>query len=168
MSYLQKFALEATLEDLGLPQGWLDFPGGLDNKEPEFDPWVGKIPWRRKWKPILVFLPGKSHGQRSLVGYSPWGLRVRHNWVTNSLQSISENWVRRWFSCFYLRDLAATGTQGQPVAREVLLVFLLTSSSSVSVGIEHGGGAIAWITGILAVPGMQGCWWSLSQEIWRC
>ena len=38
-----------------------------------FDPWVGKIPWRRKWQPTPVFLPGKSHGQRSLVGYSPWG-----------------------------------------------------------------------------------------------
>ena len=35
-----------------------------------FDPWVGKSPWRRKWQPTLVFLPGKSHGQRSLVGYS--------------------------------------------------------------------------------------------------
>ena len=33
----------------------------------------GKIPWRRKWQPTLVFLPGESHGQRSLVGYSPWG-----------------------------------------------------------------------------------------------
>ena len=37
-----------------------------------FDPWVRKIPWRRKWQPISVFLPGKSHGQRNLVGYSPW------------------------------------------------------------------------------------------------
>ena len=37
-----------------------------------FDPWVGRIPWRRKWKPTPVFLPGKFHGQRSLVGYSPW------------------------------------------------------------------------------------------------
>ena len=36
-----------------------------------FDPWVGKIPWRRKWQPTPVFLPGESHGQRSLVGYSP-------------------------------------------------------------------------------------------------
>ena len=36
-------------------------------------PWVRKIPWRRKWQPTPVFLPGKSHGQRSLVGYSPWG-----------------------------------------------------------------------------------------------
>ena len=38
-----------------------------------FDPWVRKIFWRRKWQPTPVFLPGKSHGQRSLVGYSPWG-----------------------------------------------------------------------------------------------
>ena len=38
-----------------------------------FDPWVGKIPWSRKWKLAPVFLPGKSLGQGSLVGYSPWG-----------------------------------------------------------------------------------------------
>ena len=37
-----------------------------------FNPWVGKIPWRRKWQPTPVFLPGKSHGWRSLAGYSPW------------------------------------------------------------------------------------------------
>ena len=40
-----------------------------------FDPWVRKIPWRRKWLPSPVFLPGEAHGQRSLVGYSPWDHR---------------------------------------------------------------------------------------------
>ena len=39
---------------------------------PGFDPWVRKISWRRKWQPTPVFLPGKSHGWRNLVGYSPW------------------------------------------------------------------------------------------------
>ena len=39
---------------------------------------------RRKWQPTPVFLPGKSHGQRSLVGQSSWGHRVRHDWVTNT------------------------------------------------------------------------------------
>ena len=39
----------------------------------QFDPWVRKMLWRRKWQPTPIFLPGKSHGQRSLVGYSPWG-----------------------------------------------------------------------------------------------
>ena len=38
-----------------------------------FDPWVRKIPWRREWQPTPVFLPGESHGQRSLAGYSLWG-----------------------------------------------------------------------------------------------
>ena len=38
-----------------------------------FDPWVGKIPWSGKRQPTPVFLPGESHGQRSLVDYSPWG-----------------------------------------------------------------------------------------------
>ena len=45
----------------------------LQCRRPRFDPWVGKIPWRRKWQSTPVLLPGKSHGQRSLVGYSPWG-----------------------------------------------------------------------------------------------
>ena len=40
---------------------------------PGFDPWAGRISWRRKWQPTPVFMPGESHGRRSLVGYSPWG-----------------------------------------------------------------------------------------------
>ena len=55
------------------------FPSGSDSTEsacncrrPGFDPWAGKIPWRRAWQPTLIFSPGESHGQRSLVGYSPW------------------------------------------------------------------------------------------------
>ena len=47
-------------------------------------PDVGKIPWRRKWQSTPVLLPRKSHEQRSLVGYSPWGRkRVRHDLATN-------------------------------------------------------------------------------------
>ena len=53
------------------------------NTRDTFNPWVRKIPWRRKWQPTPVFLPGKSHGQRSLAGYSPWGCkRVRHDLAT--------------------------------------------------------------------------------------
>ena len=37
------------------------------------DPWVRKIPWKRKWLPTPVFFSGTSHGQRGLAGYSPWG-----------------------------------------------------------------------------------------------
>ena len=45
----------------------------LQRRRRGFNPWVGKIPWRREWKPTPVLLPGESHGQGSLVGYSPWG-----------------------------------------------------------------------------------------------
>ena len=54
----------------------MGFPGGSDFRvhlrcrRPEFDPWVGRISWRRARQPTLVFLPGESHGQRSLVGYT--------------------------------------------------------------------------------------------------
>ena len=58
----------------------LGFPGGSDSKESAcnvagsgFDLWVGKIPWRRAWQSTPIFLPGESHGQRSLAGYSPQG-----------------------------------------------------------------------------------------------
>ena len=61
----------------------LGFLGGAHGKEPacqcrrhnrhKFDPWVRRIPWSRKWKLTPVSLPGESHGQRSLVGYNPWG-----------------------------------------------------------------------------------------------
>ena len=45
----------------------------LQCRRPGFDPWAGKIPWRRAWQLTPVFLPGDSHGQRSLAGYSQWG-----------------------------------------------------------------------------------------------
>ena len=44
-------------------------------RRPRFDSWVGKIPWRKKWQSTPVFFPGKSHEQRSLMGYSPWGCK---------------------------------------------------------------------------------------------
>ena len=46
-----------------------------ETKSCRFDPWAVKIPWRRAWQPTPVFLPGESHGQRSLVGYSPRGCK---------------------------------------------------------------------------------------------
>ena len=49
-------------------------------------PGFGTIPWRRKWQSTPVFLARKSHGQRSQVGYSPWGCRVRHDLVTKHKQ----------------------------------------------------------------------------------
>ena len=58
----------------------------MRHKRPGFDPWVVKIPWRRKWHPTPVSLPGKFHGQRSLDDCSPWGRRrVGHDIATKHL-----------------------------------------------------------------------------------
>ena len=57
----------------------------------EFNPWIGKIPWRKAWQPTPVFLPGKSHGQRRLPGFSPWGCkRVGRDLVTKQQQQQCE------------------------------------------------------------------------------
>ena len=74
---------------LGFPGG---FPGSKEStcqcRRCGFDPWVGKIPLWRKWQPTSVFLLGKSHGQRSLLDYSPWGRKaVGHDLVTKREQT---------------------------------------------------------------------------------
>ena len=58
-------------------------------RRPGFDPWVRKIPWRRKWQPTPVLLPRKSHGQRSLVGYSLWGRKELD--MTERLHSLTSH-----------------------------------------------------------------------------
>ena len=54
-----------------------------DARDSGLFPGSGYIPWRRQWQPTPVFLPGESHGQRSLVGYSPWSRRVGHDGATD-------------------------------------------------------------------------------------
>ena len=83
MDYIVHGAARVGLSNFHSYEGSWGFPGGASSKEPtcpcergkrhRFDPWLGKIPWRRKWQPNPVFLPGESHGRRSPEGYSPWG-----------------------------------------------------------------------------------------------
>ena len=72
---------------------------------PGFNPWVWKIFWRRKWQPTPVFLPGKSHGWRNLVGYSPWGrkeldMTERTHSLTHSLILSHRSYMLLSFSFF--------------------------------------------------------------------
>ena len=86
-----------------------------------FDPWVGKIPWRSKWQLTQVFLSGESHGQRSLLGYSPWGRReldmtkvtehIRtqfntHCWECNMHLKSAYFWICQW--CFSVQFSSIT------------------------------------------------------------
>ena len=100
-------------------------------ERPWFNPWVRKIPWRRKWQPTPVFLPGKSHGQRSMVGYSPWShKRAGHDLVTKHQQQSRPIPVQLffvavvvfWFISFqnYLRNVRST----EQVQTMSLLFFL--------------------------------------------
>ena len=79
----------------------------LQCRRPRFDPWVGKIPWRRKWQPTPVFLPGKSHGRWSLVGYCSWSRKGLDTTEWLHFHSLYGNrWVLHtssltWVSCYY-------------------------------------------------------------------
>ena len=90
------FTLWATREALWVLE-WVAYPfsnGSSQSRDwthccnrPGFNPWIEKIHWRRKWQPTPVFLPGEFHGQRSLVGYSPWGHKESDitEWLSLSL-----------------------------------------------------------------------------------
>ena len=71
--------LSASLSITELPRGLSSQESAYRRRRHRFNSWVGKMPWRRKWQPAIVSLPGRSHGQRSLAGYSPQGRRVRHD-----------------------------------------------------------------------------------------
>ena len=112
---LQSMGSQRVGHDWETELNWLKceaegFPGGTSGKEsaPQcrrhgFDPWVRKIPWSRKWQPTPVFLPGKSHGQRSLVGYSLWIIKQSH--TTDCLKNYFSNIFCHSRSSFYVVDM---------------------------------------------------------------
>ena len=67
----------------GLPGGSVVKESPYHGRRHRFNPWVGKIHWRTEWQPTPAFLRGKSHGQRSLADYSPWG-RKSQTWLSDS------------------------------------------------------------------------------------
>ena len=76
---------------LRLPRWLHGKESGCQCSRRRFNPMVRKILWRRKWQPMPVFLPGKSHGQRSLAGYCPWHRRrVRHDLVTKTRTKVKQ------------------------------------------------------------------------------
>ena len=79
---------------IGVPQVAHTVKNCLQWGRSRFDPWIGKIPCRREWPPALVFLPGKSHGQKKLAGYSPWGCRVGYYWATNNFTCLLAQMVK--------------------------------------------------------------------------
>ena len=131
----------------------MGFPGGTKGKEStsqwrrckrcRFNPWVRKILWSRKWEPILVFLPGKFHGQRRTVGYNLWGHKEsnRTEWLTLSLSRFScvqhfatyELWSREYWSGLPFpasEDLPDPGIESiSPVLSTLAGTFFTTSAT---------------------------------------
>ena len=88
-------------------------------KRCEFTPWARKIPWRRKWQPIPVFLPGKSSEERSLAGYISWGQkRVRHG-----LMNKQNNVIFRSFDLdIPSKEEMRKGERGKVWCHELILI----------------------------------------------
>ena len=75
LNWIKAMKYDVHILGNGLPW-WLKWRRILLQRwRPGFDPWLGKIPWRKAWQTTPVFLPGEFHGQRSLVSYSPRGLK---------------------------------------------------------------------------------------------
>ena len=72
--YLRASLIAQLVKNLLPSWGSMQSPlvNAREARDGAFHPWVGRIPWKRKWRPPPVFLPGKFHGQRSLSTYSPW------------------------------------------------------------------------------------------------
>ena len=105
--------------NFGLPWWLSGEESACQCKRCGFDPWIGKIPWRRKWQHIPVFLPGESHGKKSLAGYSPKGHQESD--MTEQLSMHAREKVRSVFS----RETEPIGhidtvTKGEEVAHVVM------------------------------------------------
>ena len=103
----------------------MGFPGGASGKEPAcqcrrhkrrgFNPWVRKIPWRRKWQSTPVFLPGKSHGQRNLEAVVH---RITKSWTwlkQLSMHALNKQFQKSWGSCLKLQKVVAQGFANESI-----------------------------------------------------
>ena len=137
--------LKCVWQLLGVNQEARDFPGGTSGKEPAcqckrckilwFHCWVGKIPWRRAQQPTPVFLPGESHGRKSLMDYSPLGRReldtleaTWHSTAKETNHSVKNKSIRlNWHKgCF-------TNAEGEDQSLEVLHEISHRGSSSHTI-----------------------------------
>ena len=136
-SYIKQQYIKVKPQILNTFSTFCELPRWLSDKEstcqyrkhrrPGFDPWVGRNPWRRKWQPTSVFLPGQSHGQRNLAVYSPWGCKESNmtehactfcnagnyaRWVNKMEIYVNFEWTvcvptnfRGWWNCSFVLPL---------------------------------------------------------------
>ena len=129
----------------------MGFPGGSGKesscqcRRPGFDPCVGKIPWRSKWQPTPVFLPGKSHGQRRLAGCGPWCCKRDTTQRLNKFMIVraqSFTYLMKLSCDYFLVMLFAPATvcfspPGSRVESPVCLSLCLSNLSFLTAGSDH-------------------------------
>ena len=134
MRFIGLLGFLRALETLGFPGGSVVKEFARQCRRCRFDPWVGKIPWRKKWQPYLVFSPGKSHGQRSLAGYSPRGCKESDTTTTQQRGTWPRLWVQ---SCHSLALPFLDERRHHPFTRRKLRNKKLAWFVDVMVGL-HG------------------------------
>ena len=106
-------------------------------KKHRFNPWVGKIPWRRAWQPTSVFLPGEFHGERSLAGDSPWGCKESDTTEKLSVFFKKRNIYSFWCILVYLLVYLLYTFHIWDSLCDIFPQFTrLTSISSKTIGLE--------------------------------
>ena len=118
-----------------------DFPGGSDGKaslqfwRPAFSSWVGEISWRRQWQPPPVFLPGKSHWWRSLVGYSLWGRKSQTRLSDFTFTFYFPCCVHKSFLYVYVSILTLKIGSSVPFFKYMIFVFLFLTYFTVKLAL---------------------------------
>ena len=131
-------------------------------RRPGFDPWVGKTAWRREWLPSPVFLPGESHGQRSLAGYSPWGHKESDTTeqLTLSLSYFVHYWATNTFTFIF-----CTGLPGGSVVKNMPAnAGDLSSISGLERSPGEGNGSPLQYSGLGNLMD-RGAWWVTVHEV---
>ena len=123
-------------------------------QETRVNPWVGKIPWRRKWQPTPVFLPGKSHGWRRLVGYSLRGHKEsdKTEWLHFHIQVKCDSiWLHGLLPA-YQAVLSSTISQTllrfMSIELMMLTILFSTAPSPFAFTLPHHQGLFQWVSSL--------------------
>ena len=113
--------------EVGLPWWLSGKESACQCRRRGFKSWVETIPWRKKWQPTPVFLPGEFHGQRSLVGYSLWGHTQLRDWTTTRVLK-GKNKMVLWDTELVLSVLHITNSEKDQKSK-IKVMFLLNAYS---------------------------------------
>ena len=117
---------EFITSKLGFPEDTSAKESTSQYKRCGVSPWVCKIPWRRKWHPTPVFLPGYTHGQRRLLGFSPWGCKEQQRaehlqivTITVNVRHVTFQWLIKYLPHCLLYNLDTGGEEKYFYPKEI-------------------------------------------------